>query len=97
MNQSIFDQYTSTCMLAEGDPSAALAWGKVYFRKCILPHLPPRRETRILDCGCGYGRMLKALQESGYQNVEGVDCSLEQVQYAQQVLGLQGVICADAV
>jgi len=84
-------------MLAEGDPRAALAWGKVHFQKCILPHIPSSRKIRILDCGCGYGRMLKALREFGYQNVVGVDCSLEQVQYAQQILGLQGVNCADAV
>lgn len=95
MNQNIYDHYTSTCMLAEDDPRLALEWGKAYFRQRILPHLPSDRKTRILDCGCGYGRNLVALRQLGYEQVRGVDISPEQVAYAQKELGLTDVHCGD--
>ncbi|GHV67398.1 hypothetical protein FACS1894199_12820 [Bacteroidia bacterium] len=33
------------------------------------------QQSNILDMGCGYGRVLKYLFESGYSNLTGVDCS----------------------
>lgn len=97
MNQTIYDRYTSTCMLAEEDPHKALEWGKIYFRKHILPHLPSNRKARILDCGCGYGRNLEALRHLGYEQARGVDISPEQVSYAQKELGLLEVYCGDGI
>ena len=41
--------------------------------------LPPSREARILDVGCGRGGMVYWLNERGYQNAEGVDLSVEHI------------------
>jgi len=39
----------------------------------FLAHLPIDRDSRILDVGCGCGRLLFSLQELGFRNLLGVD------------------------
>lgn len=39
----------------------------------LRDHLPPA--ARILDYGCGYGRVCSGLVEAGYANVTGIDIS----------------------
>jgi ubiquinone/menaquinone biosynthesis C-methylase UbiE len=41
--------------------------------KWLLQHLRP--QARILDYGCGYGRLLNQLSEAGYGNAVGMDFS----------------------
>lgn len=48
----------------------------------ITRHLPSRRDARIVDLGCGQGRLLQALKAMGYTSCEGVDVSEEQVALA---------------
>ncbi len=52
-------------------------------RQLLVPHLPADRNARILDIACGMGNSVHALREAGYQNVQGVDISAEQVAIAQ--------------
>lgn len=65
------------------------AWNKHFGRL-----LPPDREARILDVGCGRGGLVYWLSQSGYRNVEGIDVSAEQVEIAHQ-LGIANVRQAD--
>lgn len=53
----------------------------------VLPVPQPDRRTRVIDLGCGDGRALRALWESGYE-VLGVD--LSQPMLRQVTLGEQG-------
>ena len=46
--------------------------------------LPPARSARILDAGCGHGNLLYALRQWGYEHLDGVDLSEEQVQLARE-------------
>jgi 2-polyprenyl-3-methyl-5-hydroxy-6-metoxy-1,4-benzoquinol methylase len=41
------------------------------------------RDARILELGCGPGKMLAFLQSQGFKNVKGIDISEEQVQIAR--------------
>ena len=57
-------------------------WNRVASEKCfshpvrlewLLQYLRP--QARILDYGCGYGRLLNQLSEAGYGNAVGIDFS----------------------
>jgi 2-polyprenyl-3-methyl-5-hydroxy-6-metoxy-1,4-benzoquinol methylase len=60
-----------------------------YFKR-LLRHFPENREARVLDLGCGYSVWLHWLKQAGYQRLEGVDRSPEQVEAAHS-LGLDFV------
>ena len=66
-----------------------------YYRKTIIDKfLPPDRNIRILDIGCGYGPFIYACIKAGYNNIIGVEGSREQVTFANK-LGINGIIQAD--
>lgn len=48
----------------------------------FLRYIP--RSIKVLDLGCGYGRMLKYLFERGYKNLTGVDFSKKLIKRAQK-------------
>lgn len=62
-----------------------------YFSK----FLPPNKEVRILDLGCGNGGFVYWLEKVGYKNVEGVDVSEEQINAARK-LGTNKVVQGEA-
>lgn len=92
-----FLNYTSTSMLTGQDEQALTQWSLGYFAANIQPHLPTNRDARIIEIGCGYGRYIKALQELDYTNVQGIDISKEQIDYATEKLGLVNVKHTDAM
>jgi 2-polyprenyl-3-methyl-5-hydroxy-6-metoxy-1,4-benzoquinol methylase len=53
-----------------------------YIQMVIRERFPVDKSIRILDLGCGSGAFLYFLQNAGYQNIQGVDVSTEQVALA---------------
>jgi len=47
----------------------------------LLKHLPPSKESKILDIGSGKGALLQIIKELGYKNIEGIDVDEGLVQY----------------
>jgi len=95
---NLYRRYTSTAALPDGtDADALLAWSRAYFAAHVAPHLPADRAAAIAEIGCGWGRYLVALAETGYTRAEGVDVSEEQVAYARGTLRLANVTCGDAI
>lgn len=94
---SLFDDYTSTVVLANAEAAALTRTSSRNFERNILPILPADRQAKILDIGSGYGRYLKALEFAGYGNVYGVDLSEEQIAYAREQLALRNCVCGDAL
>lgn len=45
------------------------------------------RQVRILDCGCGMGHLMRALMQSGFNNLTGLDASEEMVAAARSLTG----------
>lgn len=82
----IYANYASCFQGNEGsfDAQASRKWGRAY-RSYLRRWLPSDPAARILDAGCGGGRMLHFLGERGYTSVAGVDCSLGQVELARQI------------
>jgi SAM-dependent methyltransferase len=64
-----------------------VAQDKVFTHPINLPllhkYLP--LNSRILDYGCGYGRVCQELAQNGYTNLIGVDSSAEMIQRGRQM------------
>jgi len=71
-------------------------WNQLIYKKEIIPLLPLNKNSTVLDVGCGYGSLLILLERLGYNNVQGIDISHEQLQIAKS-LGLENTECANAI
>lgn len=67
------------------DQAASRAWGKAY-QYYFRGWLPERTDAAIVDVACGGGRLLHFFRERGYNYIQGVDVSPEQVRIARQVV-----------
>jgi nucleoside-diphosphate-sugar epimerase/2-polyprenyl-3-methyl-5-hydroxy-6-metoxy-1,4-benzoquinol methylase len=59
------------------------SFGKFYKRN-YLRHLTTDRNARILAVSCGYGYLVKILNDLGYRRVAGIDSDPEKIKYARQ-------------
>ncbi len=66
------------------DHIESLRWGKAR-RYHLRGWLPESRTARIVDLACGGGKLLHFFVEQGYQRVEGVDISPDQVALSRQI------------
>lgn len=97
MKVDLYENYTSTSVLYDVDEEEFTKNSAIYFRKNLLEYFGANNNIKILEIGCGYGRYTKAILESGFKNVIGIDISKEQVTYAKEKLGLNNVFVADAI
>lgn len=51
----------------------------------LATYLPPDREAKILDIGCGWGQFLSWLREKKYSNLEGIDLGADQVAHCRSI------------
>lgn len=56
-----------------------------FFKHRLLPLLPKNKEIKILDLAAGHGALLYCLKQTGYNNVKGVDISIEEVERGKQI------------
>jgi len=68
----------------------SLPWAKRLIRRTI----PPDRTIKVVDLGCGYGRLLLGLKSLGYNNCLGVDASESQLRVGRR-LGLEPLVLSD--
>ena len=60
----------------------------------ISRHLPPSKNSAVVDLGCGYGGFLAACRDHGYTNCLGVDLSDELIAQSK-ILGLTNTLKSD--
>lgn len=63
----------------QSDAQEHFAPRRPYIQHLIRRHIPADRSMSILDAGCGSGAFLYFLEQAGYENLQGVDGSAEQV------------------
>jgi len=89
---TLYERYVSSGQVEprHRSPQALTARDHPYLQRLIARHVPPDRDLRIADLGCGHGTLVFCLRAAGYRNVAGVDVSREQVDVARQ-LGIEGI------
>lgn len=55
------------------------------------PWIP--KDHRVVDLGCGYGAMLAAMRDAGWQRLQGVDPAPQSALRAREIFGLEGIHC----
>jgi predicted TPR repeat methyltransferase len=91
----LYERYTTGQVMTDvSQVRAQLDARMPYLRQLVRRYFPENRSARILDLGCGYGALLFALRNAGYDNISGVDVSPEQVE-AACALGDFDLTCAD--
>lgn len=90
--QHFYGQYTSvqSRFSSLDDVHRRVVTEHLGLERTVRPFLPADRSARMLDLGCGYGAYLLYLRNLGFENIRGIDLSLEQVELAR-TLGLSCV------
>lgn len=85
----LYARYVSThCRDVPQDASDA------WIQRHLIPRLPPSRDARIIDVGCGAGQVVKLTRAAGYRQMHGIDMSEEQVALSRR-RGVDGVELGD--
>ncbi len=69
--------------------AADLAPRLPYLRNVVRKFFPTNKNCAVLDLGCGYGALLYVAKIEGYENLNGIDVSAEQVAAARKLGMLQ--------
>ncbi len=87
MNNDLYQNYTTTSTSFHGNESFAFDMYKDMYKRHISMHIPDTDPSNltILDIGCGWGGLLKVLQQEGYSQAEGFDLSPEQIKTARSL------------
>ena len=85
-----FDNYLTTAF--SGTRNIGMAYK--FFDDDYRAHLPGDTHAAILDLGCGTGELVSYLRFRGYDNVIGIDASLEMAVFCQKN-GIAGIECVD--
>lgn len=80
---SLGEHFDYTCAFYNGNYSQTLQQAQKAKHEYILKGIKFRKGTRVLDIGCGWGPMLKTVQERGADAV-GVTLSPDQVKVCQR-------------
>ena len=93
MQENLYKNYytTQSSRYSADDLSTSSVKTARHYKKEIVPLLPKNKEVSILEVGCGYGTLLSALADNGYNNIRGIDKSHEQVSIAEK----QGITCVE--
>ena len=67
------------------DEKAAKRWSKTY-EHYLKAWLPMNKDSKVLEIGCGGGKLLYFFKARGYKNLKGLDTSPEQVKISRQVI-----------
>lgn len=66
------------------------------YKNYIDRFFPKNKEIKICDLGCGFGAFLNLMHNNGYKNIEGVDCSSEMINIAND-LGINCIVKSDVI
>lgn len=62
---------------------------KYLIQKYVLPGFQPKEKPLIIDMGCGTGDNLRIIKEMGFNNILGVDSSVEMYNIAKQYIPIE--------
>jgi 2-polyprenyl-3-methyl-5-hydroxy-6-metoxy-1,4-benzoquinol methylase len=77
---AIYEEYYAAVYRSD---AATRRRAREFYRALVAPFLPPRRDARLLDIGCGSGYALAALGELGFTKRMGIDVNERQIAAAR--------------
>ena len=80
----VYNKYTSHISQQEDTSREGLKRWVGYYKAHYLKFLPKNKDSKILEIGCGYGRLLYYLKKQGYTSTYGIDISPEQIEKAKE-------------
>lgn len=83
LRRSLGEHFDFTCAFYNGDYSKTLEQAQKDKHEYILKNIRFRKGMKVLDIGCGWGPMLKVIQEKGGKAV-GITLSKDQVEICRQ-------------
>ena len=90
-----YENYLTTQVISDGmDLKKEINNRSPYLKYLIKSFVSNDKNIKVLDLACGYGAFLFLLKEAGYNNLQGVDVSSEQIEAAKK-LGLSCVFVKD--
>ena len=92
----IYKNYTSVMPWKVDISKKVLDRWNQYYRAHYKKFLSANKKSKILDIGCGYGRMLHFLKNQSYSNTYGIDISRQQIDLAHK-LGFDQTLCIQAI
>ena len=66
-----------------------------YYKYIMETVLPPEKDLRILEIGCGWGANIYTLKKLGYSNVDAVDVIPQCCNFVKEELKVKSVSCVD--
>ena len=91
----IYENYTRHVAQQQDVSGEGLKRWQSYYQANYARFLPLDKNAKILDIGCGYGRVLYFLRCAGYNNMAGIDISPQQIEAAKKN-GFAQAECASA-
>ena len=85
----LYDNYFHSISGGDFNLQRELRYAKRIFERYYQPYITGGSSARILEVGCGFGKILWAATQCGFSNIEGVDISEDQIAYARNELGLK--------
>ena len=82
--KTIYEKYLTSDNYKDFDEISEQFETEMHIDQSIIKALPKDKKSKIIDIGCGYGRWLRYLQKSGYENITGVDVGEEQNRFLSQ-------------
>lgn len=86
------DKYYQVCNMYSNISCVKKAVYNISYKPSVKKLLVIPKNAHIIDVGCGNGTLLSLLKDNGYNNLFGLDPSVDSISYLREKYGLNGIV-----